>query len=140
MEDREDVRLRGHVEGDGGAFLVDGLDHERAIETRHVFGNTELAFFTAAYIGASAVGGGELDAFTDFVVGVRTSCFVSLFGLSEFGREEVILHVLEIGFEAFYDVHGKDFSRDLCHWCGGSKGGNEPRRATCMKLEGGITS
>jgi hypothetical protein len=87
----------------------------------------ELAFFTAAYIGASAVGSGEFDAFADLVVGVRTLCFVSLFGLSEFGCQEVVLSVLEIGLEVFYDVCGKDLSRDLCDRCSWSKGGNEPR-------------
>jgi hypothetical protein len=92
---------------------VNSFDGERTVKTWYVFGDTELAFFTTVYVGIPAVGSGELDAFTDLVVGVRSACLISLLGLCELGGKKVVLSVLEIGFKALYDVRSKDICRNL---------------------------
>jgi hypothetical protein len=56
------------------------------------------------YVGASAVSSGEFNVFTDFVIGIWTSRFVSLLGLSEFCGKELILGIVEVCFEVFDDI------------------------------------
>jgi hypothetical protein len=73
---------------------VNSCGCEWSVEAWHVFSDTEFAFFAAAYVGASAVCGGELDTLLDLVIRIGATCFVHLFGLGEFGREEVVLRVL----------------------------------------------